>query len=410
MLKSQNKKMISNTIMLYLLTFAKLVLPLLTFPYLTRILSVASYGQVTYVKSCTNYIQLIIDFGFLLSATKDIALMNRKKDISELCSKVTLAKIILGFICLFVYIIMILTIPILKLNVAFSLLSIIPILLSIFLFDYYFRGIEKMHIVAIRFIIAKTISVILTFIFIKNDSQLILIPIFDTITNIGAAISTILYLYKHNIRLIRVKFFDAIEEIKKSFTFFASDIASTAFTLVNTFLIGILLNETDVAYWGVAYTLISAVQSMYNPISNGIYPNMVRTKSLNIIKKVFLIFMPITILGVVFCYVAAPWIIQIVNGSQYMNSVPIFRNLLFVLLFGFLAIILGWPSLGAINRNIFVTKSTIYASVIHITVLFILCITDLFTVYNVALARSFTEICLFMFRFYYFKKFKNEFN
>lgn len=407
---SQNKKMINNTIMLYLLTFAKLILPLLTFPYLTRIFSVSNYGLITYVKSCTNYFQLVIDFGFLLSATKEITLLVDKNKISKLCSDVTLAKILLSILCIIVYIFLIISVPVLRSNIIFSILSIVPIILNVFLFDYYFRGIEKMQIVTIRFIIAKLISVFLTFIFIKGNQDIILIPIFDIITNLGAVISTVLYLRKDEIKIVFTSLNDAFCEIKKSFVFFASDIAGTAFTLINTFLIGIFLNQQDVAYWGVAYTLISAVQSMYNPISNGIYPSMIKTKSISLIRKVLIIFMPITIIGCICCYILSPYIIELVSGNQYMNSVPIFRNLLFVLLFGFPAIILGWPTLGAINKNIYVTKSTIYASVIHVFTLILLVFSNNFNLLSVALTRSFTELCLFIFRFFYFYKFKYDFN
>ena len=412
-MNSVNKNTINNTVMLYILTFAKLVLPLLTFPYLTRVLSVSSYGQLTYVKSCTNYMQLVVDFGFLLSATKDIArIVNKKEEVSEICSRVTFAKIILSFICFIVYVIMIIMIPILNNNVTFSILSIFPIILSIFLFDYYFRGIEKMHILTIRFIIVKIISTVLTLLFVKSDNDLILIPIFDILSSFVAIGSTILYLKKENIHIyVNIHLIkSSFNEIKRSAVYFFSDIASTAFTLINTFLIGLFLTADDVAYWGVAYTLISAVQSMYNPISNGIYPTMVKTKSFGLIKKVLYIFIPITIAGVIFCYFSAPMIINIINGSQYYSSVGVFRGLLLVLLFGFPAIILGWPTLGAIDREKEVTFTTILSAIIHVTGLCILILLNRFNIYSIAITRSITEFFIFILRAIYVFKYRNEFS
>ena len=60
----KNNKVLSNTIMLYIMSIAKLIFPLLTLPYLTRVLSSDAYGFVSYVKSCMVYIQLLVDFGF----------------------------------------------------------------------------------------------------------------------------------------------------------------------------------------------------------------------------------------------------------------------------------------------------------------------------------------------------------
>ena len=64
--------------MLYGMSIAKIVFPLLTLPYLTRVLSVESYGVVSYVKAVMQYMQLVVDFGFMLSGTKDI--VNAKND------------------------------------------------------------------------------------------------------------------------------------------------------------------------------------------------------------------------------------------------------------------------------------------------------------------------------------------
>ena len=57
-------KIVKNTMYLYLITAVKMVFPLLTLPYLTRILSVEMYGVVTYAKAYTSYVQLVLDFGF----------------------------------------------------------------------------------------------------------------------------------------------------------------------------------------------------------------------------------------------------------------------------------------------------------------------------------------------------------
>ena len=54
------------------MNIAKMLFPLLTLPYLTRVLSTDCYGSVVYVKSVTTYLQMLVDFGFVLSATKSI--------------------------------------------------------------------------------------------------------------------------------------------------------------------------------------------------------------------------------------------------------------------------------------------------------------------------------------------------
>ena len=74
-------RIVKNTAMLYIMNIAKLVFPLLTLPYLARVLSTEANAVYTYVKnSVLMYVQLIIDFGFLLSATKSIAQVRQDKE------------------------------------------------------------------------------------------------------------------------------------------------------------------------------------------------------------------------------------------------------------------------------------------------------------------------------------------
>ena len=71
-LPRKGKGIAFNVSMLYIMNIAKLVFPLITLPYLTRVLSVDCYGVVSYVKATMVYAQLVVDFGFMLSGVKAI--------------------------------------------------------------------------------------------------------------------------------------------------------------------------------------------------------------------------------------------------------------------------------------------------------------------------------------------------
>ena len=130
-------KVLNNIVFLYGLSAAKIIFPLLTLPYLTRVLSVDAYGIVAYVKAVMQYMQLTVDFGFMLSGTKDI--VNARFDKNKLEKEVGdifLARIILALLALVVLLLMILIMPILKNNAGYTLLSFFTVFLSIFLFDF----------------------------------------------------------------------------------------------------------------------------------------------------------------------------------------------------------------------------------------------------------------------------------
>lgn len=157
------KNIIKNIIQLYGLSIAKLIFPLITLPYLTRVLSVDAYGTVAYVKTIMSYMQIIIDFGFMLSGTKEIIeCKEEKRKLSYITSKVLFARILLCIISFCVLVISSFLLPILRNNILYTYLSFIPILLSVFLFDYVFRGLEKMNVITNRFVIMRGISTIMT--------------------------------------------------------------------------------------------------------------------------------------------------------------------------------------------------------------------------------------------------------
>ena len=407
----QNIKLITNILSLYGLSVAKIVFPLLTLPYLTRVLSVDCYGVVAYVKAVMQYMQLIVDFGFMLSGTKDIveARDNKEKLEQEMCD-ILVARIILALIGLIVLLLMIAVLPILRSRAVYTLLSYVTVFLSVFLFDYYFRGIEKMQVLTIRFVVMRGIATLLTIVFVKSDEDILLIPLFDLI---GSLLAVGLVVYELRKVSISVKFKSiktALVKLKESFIYFASDMATTAFGALNTLLIGAFLPAMEVAYWSVSMQLIGAVQTMYNPITSGIYPNMIKTKSFSFIKKLLFIFMPIIFVGTIFSYFIAPYVLLIVGGKQYLAAQDLFRLLLPVLIFSFPAMVFGWPTLGALDKVKQVTKTTVLSAIVQVISLLVLLVAGYFNIMWIAVSRCITELVLMLSRGLYCWKYKNEFN
>lgn len=405
------KKLITNILSLYGLSIAKIVFPLLTLPYLTRVLSVDCYGVVAYVKAVMQYMQLTVDFGFMLSGTKDIVRSRGNKEkLEQEIGDILVARIILALMSLIVLLFMIAAVPILCSNASYTLLSYATIFLSVFLFDYYFRGIEKMQVLTIRFVLMRGITTLLTIAFVKSDADILLIPLFDLI---GSLLAVGLVFYELRKASVSIKFTDiktALSKLKESFIYFASDMATTAFGALNTLLIGAFLPVMEVAYWSVSMQLIGAIQTMYTPITGGIYPNMIKTKSFSFIKKLLLIFMPIIFLGSAFSYFVAPYVLLIVGGEQYLAAQDLFRWLLPVLIFSFPAMVLGWPTLGALDKAKQVTKTTVLSAIVQVASLLLLLAFGCFNILWIAVSRCLTEFVLMLSRGAYCWKYRNEFN
>lgn len=407
----KNKNIVNNTIMLMIFNIAKIVFPFITLPYLTRILTTDSYGIVAYVKTVMSYMQIFVDFGFVLSATKDIVKCREdKNEMERVIGDTMVARVILGGLGFVVVLILSLALPILRTNILYTMLSYVAVFLSIFLMDFLFRGLERMHVITIRFIVMKIISTIFTFVLIKGDQNLILIPILDIVSTLIAILMVWYEIGKMQLKLKFSEMKKVISTLKDSFVYFLSNVAATSLNALSTIIIGIYTSPTEVAYWSLCMQIIGSITACYNPISDGIYPEMIKTKNTAIIKKVLKIFMPIVLAGCIFSYFFANIGFMILGGEKYSNAVPVFRLLIPTLFFGFPAIIFGWPALGAIGKAKETTTTTIIAISVYIIFVIGLIVTKSFTITNIAIGRSITEMVLFGTRYLFYKKYKSLFN
>lgn len=400
-------RLTANIVYLYLLTLAKILFPLLTFPYLTRVLSVETYGMVSYVRATIIYMQIFVEFGFGLSAVKDIARSrNNQKVVGEITGNVIAAKIFLSVLAFIILFILCYQVPILYQNMAYALTSFGVVFLSIFILDFLFRGLEEMQLVSLSYIIMKGISMIFTFVLVHSDDTVLWIPILDLVSSVIAIFFVEYKLRKFSIKIKVTNIVDVWHTLRDSFVYFISNMATTAFGALNTMLIGVYIPDSrEIAYWSVAMTLISGAQALYNPITGGIYPQMVKNPSVKILKNVFSIFMPMIVLGCVFTYFFADKIIYIINGPNYERAAFLLKTLIPVLIFSFPAMLIGWPTLGAIDKAESVTKTTIFTSIFQMVGLFVLLKVGIFTLFYIAILRGLTEAVLLFSRCYYCKRY-----
>ncbi len=404
-------KLIKNASMLYLLNAAKIIFPLLTFPYLTRVLSVEGYAVMAYVKAVMAYMYIWVDFGFVLSATKNIVKAeNSPKKINQIVSDTMLARILLGLAGAVILIILSCFIPLLRQNLLFTWLSYVTVFLSCFMVDFLFRGLERMHEVTIRFVLMKAISTALTFILVHSDSDLLLIPILDILSSVAALVLIYFQFGKYKVCLVIPSLKNAWAYLKESSQYFISNVATSAFGILNTVLIGIFLPEADVAIWAVSLQLIWSVQMCYDPIVDGVYPEMMRNREFSLIKKLLFIFMPLILIGCGICYFASPLIIHLAAGAKYTPAVSIFRLMIPVLLFAFPVMLLGWPALGAIGKVKENTLTTIIAACTQGFGLGILLLFGAFTLPFIAIVRDITEGVFLASRIFLVAKYRKHFD
>lgn len=388
--------LLNNTIMMYILSIAKLVIPLISLLYLTSVLSVGCYGSVSFVKSIITFLQVLVDFGFLLSGTKDlIATLNNKQETNRKIGNNFYAQLMLCGVSLLIMVAMALFLPQLNGFEMFAILSVVPVMLSICLFEYVFKAYEQMGKIAIRYVVMRIIALVLTCIFVRGNSDVLLIPIFDIVASLIAIVLVFIQIKKMGLKVdfSFKKIKDACSCLKDSFVYFISNAATTAFTALNTFIIGIMLSEEDVAYWAFAMQLVGVVQALYAPIINSVFPTMVKEKNLNLIHKIMLIYMPLIFVGCGMILLLGDWAVTLVK-SEYLMSSTILKYLIPMLIVSFPAVLYGWPCLGAIDKQKETSISTIVSAIVQVLGLVLLILINQFTLLNICIVRCITETVL----------------
>lgn len=405
-----NSSFIKNTSMLYLLNIAKIIFPLITLPYLTRVLSVEVFGVVAYVKAIMQYMQLFIDFGFGLSGTKDIVLTrNNYNSLYYEVGNILLAKILLviiGFIC----VLLISSIDRITNNYfLYTLLSYCVVALSIFIFDFLFQGLECMEYITIRFIVMKGAAAFFTLFVVKSDGDLLWIPALEIFSSIFASIIIFIQLKKMNIRIKCSGLRVAAKKILQSSVYFLNDISTTAFMALNTIILGIYSDTTNVAYWSICLQLVTGANSLYSPIGNALYPRMIRTKDIRIVLKILKYCVPLICIGIAVGYYYAELALSIIAGEQYINAAPLLKVLVFILFFSFFTMIFGWPMLGAIGKAKETTMTTIITAILQVLGIILLISFNSLTLISMAILRIGTEFIDSTMRLILCWKYRNSF-
>nr|WP_325247253.1 oligosaccharide flippase family protein [uncultured Oscillibacter sp.] len=408
---SSNKTFAKNTFFLYIMTGAKFVLPLIITACLTRRLGPDAYGVISYLTPVMGYFILLFDFGFNFSATKKIA--QHRADpvlIEKTIAAVYTAKILLVLAGFLPLMLLLLCIDLLRQYVLLTVLYYLSTAAQIFIPDFLYRGLEKMEGVTTRYILAKLITAVLIFLAVRDDGGLILVPLAYLIGTVAAALHTNHHMVKKlGYRVALGGLREAAAELRESGIYFVSTFASTALSVTSTFVMGIVgMPTAQIAYWGVAFQVVQAVQAMYDPITTSIYPHVAGKRAHKFVLRITLCLLPLVAVGCVLLYWLAGLAVKIIAGSAYLAAVPVLQALTPMLLFSFVAQMLGFPLLGALGRERQASFTTLVAAGAQILGLVGLALSHHFTLLSLALLRNVTELIFMILRIYFVGVFLRE--
>ena len=401
-LSNSNKirTLLSNTVMLYLLTFSTYLMSFIVVPYETRVLGPDMYGLLGVSTAIMVYFQLTIDFGFLLSATEEVSRNRDDKGIlSSIFTSITVNKLFLTAASALVLLIICNFVPLWKEYTLFFFLQFVATALNSMMPDYLYRGIEKMGAITFRSIAIKFFFTVMIFVFVRTPEDYIVIPILNIIGNAVALAFVYLHLYSRvGVRFCTVKTADMLKRFKTSSTFFLSRIASTIYSAANTIILDLLSAGSMTAYYTAADKLVSTAKSGMSPIADSLYPYMIKNKDFKLVKKILLVLEPIIIVGCVVVFIWAEPLCTWFFGDEYAFTGTVLRTLLPVAAFILPTYIFGFPVLGAMGLSKHANYSVMVASAVHVVNLLILYVCDSLSVVTLGITTSIAEGIILLYR------------
>lgn len=405
-------KEIADSCYLVLLQGVNQLLPVLIMPYLMIKLGTSGYGYIGFSLSFIQYLVLLVDFGFNLSATKNIAVSAEKRARSTVFWNVVAAKTILFFVAV---VIMFLFIALFDTFQVYSkaIFATFPMLLgSTFTFMWLYQGIGQIRLFSIINTVSKLLLLPLIFIFVRQQSDYLLAAFLQSAVFLSTAIlSSIYILTKRWICCVR----PCIEGIKKelscSFPLFLSNASTSVYTQLTVIILGFFCVTEVVGLYSSADRIMRAVCFLfYTPLSQVFFPKISslaagsRADAVRLFRQVKVIVVAVMIVISLVLFASSGWLPSLL-GEEYDDIVPLMR------IFSFVPLAIGiggvYGQLGLIalgNSETAHSFRNVYFMAALLSIATVLIFIPLFFAAGACMSAAFTELFVAVMMFYNYKK------
>jgi PST family polysaccharide transporter len=274
--KIKNNVLIGNFMYLSVLQLVNYVLPVVTLPYLIRVLKPDLFGLTVYAQTFIMYFLIITDYGFNLTATREVSLNKGRNDkISEIFSNVMGTKIMLMVLSLAVLFVAVNVVPDFSRNKLLFVYTAGVLIGQVFFPVWLFQGFQEMKFLMYFNVSIRIIVTLMIFVFIKSPSDFLKVNLLNSIANMAVGGYSFYYaVRKYGIRFRFPKIHSMVGELKNSFMIFVSNIALQICTGSGIIMLGLLSAKGQVGHYSVADKVIMIPRQLLGVFAQVIYPHV----------------------------------------------------------------------------------------------------------------------------------------
>ena len=259
---------------LYGLQAANYILPLVSFPYLTRTLGPDGFGLYVFVLVVARYLILVTDYGFTFSAARDVAVARQQSgDVAGIYGATLGARLCLLGVCAGVIAILTVFAPRFSHDAELFWIAFVGVAGSTLFPVWLYQGYERLPVATGCNIAFRAVGTALIFVFVHGRGDLDVLVWLWSLPWLATGIVTVAIAHSVLGVHLRLPSPAAIARAFRSgLAVFVAIISSSLYITTNTLFLGLLRNNTQVGYYGAAESVIVAVKGLIDPVSQALFP------------------------------------------------------------------------------------------------------------------------------------------
>lgn len=335
MLTARTNKLVHNFLSLGTVQAISSLIQLIVIPHVIGKLGIDGFGVVAVAQVVMLMLSAFTDYSFNQSAIKEISLWrNDTTVISKIFYRVLFSKLVL---CIFAFLFLfalVLIVPLFRTHALLYLMAFVYVIGQSLIVNWLFQGIEKMQFIAWLTLLARTIFLVLVFVFIKGRGDDWLFLFFMGTGNIIAGLVSIFIACRTlHIRYIKPEADEIRRELKEGWHITVANLSGNFCQYANIFILRIFTNDILVGYYGIAEKLFFTMKQVLAMFSQAIYPQICQVvldgkeNLLSCLKRIYLPFLACTLSGCLLLFVFSPQVLSFFTGIDYSYSVFYLRML-----------------------------------------------------------------------------------
>lgn len=360
-----------NFFMNALLTISGFIFPLITFPYVSRILGPAPNGKIAFAASVVSYFSLLAAMGIPSYGVRKIAeVRDDQEKLNKTLTELVVINTLFTLLSYLLLLLLVLIVPDFRKDAALIAITSIQIIFTTFGVDWFYQGIEQYDYITARNLAFKVIAVILMFILVHNPQDYIIYAGITVLGNVGSNFLNMIKLrdYAHfNFHIsLNLK-----PHLKPIVTLFLYSAMTVIYTNLDQVMLGFMTSNKEVGYYSATIKIENILTSLITSLGAVMLPRITYYLNHNgiqkfneLIRKSFNFVLLISIPLAIFFFLEADQVIFVLAGKGYERAEIILQCLIPAIIFVGLSSVTAWQMLIPLKMEKWVLVGSIVGALL----------------------------------------------